>query len=218
MPEHGMTPVEDVGEDIPLEVLESILRDHLGNESARVTSHSVKPSPLQAQPTNAMYQVQIAWAADEGRSGGSAEWLVKRWRPGDLNEAWMGIAEPLEALAWDHGLPRPEPLPPGISTPFVGASLGTSAESAWVAMTDVSAELGEYDGTRPLPPGEAVVRAKCGLDGLARLHGGSSQSGRRYSAGVRCSHPWTTYCGLGPLCMRGPWARSRWVARPREGR
>jgi hypothetical protein len=172
MPKPQTSTTKDASTALPRHVVQDILRDHLADPTAAVADLRIQPYVATSSHSgnNSHRRVQVAWTAKNGRSSGSAEWIVKRWQPGGLAEAWVGVSKPQEALAWRHGLLRPESLPSGISTPYAGASIDADETSAWLAMSDVSAELAQYSGAHPLPPEAALTRVKQALDGLARLH------------------------------------------------
>jgi len=159
-------------EDIPSYVIQSILRDHLADPTATLTDLSAQPFVATSSHSrnNSHCRVQITWTNGRATSPGSAEWIIKRWQPGGLAEAWVGVSQPQEALAWQRGLLTPQALPDGLATPFVGANINPDGTSAWVAMTDASAELAQYSGAHPLPPQAALDRVKQVLDALARFH------------------------------------------------
>jgi len=154
--------------------MESILREHLRDPSAALSDMRVQPlGDVQSagfSHNNLLFRAQVAWAAEEGTPKGCAEWIVKRWQRGGLSEDWPALTNPLEALAWRHGLLTRQGLPTNIVVPFIGAEIAPGGGSAWVVMEDVATELSQFDRAHPLPPAEAVVRVRHILDGLARLH------------------------------------------------
>ena len=172
MPEHETIPRRDESEGVPRRVVESILRDHLADPRATLHDLSVRPFVATSSHSgnNSHCRVRVAWTTEDSDSPQSAEWIIKRWQPGGLAEAWVGVNQPQEALAWQHGLLGPQALPPGVTTPFVGAYIDPDGASAWVAMTDASTELAQYSSAHPLSPQVALVRVKHVLDRLARFH------------------------------------------------
>ena len=163
---------EDMLQDISREAVERILREHLADETATLTHVSVQPfvATSSYSGNNTHCRLQVAWTAEGSDSPGAAEWIIKRWQSGGLAEAWVGVNEPQEALAWRDGLLRPEGLPAGVTVPYVGSNLGPDGTSAWIAMTDVSAELSEYSRVHPLPPEKVLARVRYTLDRLASFH------------------------------------------------
>lgn len=108
--------------------------------------------------------------------------LVKCWKPGGLGLHSLGWGEqPVEALAWQNGILRPELLPSGVRTSIVGAVIDPRGETAWVAMKEISKELQEYDRAMPLPPEKLVSHSKTVLAGLARFHAFYEQPERQKS-------------------------------------
>jgi hypothetical protein len=157
-------------EPVPVELVQSVLREHLADPAAHLTDLQVGPLPSDGYSGNQLYRARLTWSGRANDSGGSVTWLFKRWLPGGHSERLLGLDRPLEALAWEQGILRPGSLPPGVVAPMVGARLDPGRQAAWIVMRDVSAALGEYTRERPLPPAEAVARVKQVLDGLARLH------------------------------------------------
>jgi hypothetical protein len=170
--ENDLGVARETSEMVPDEVVESILRYQLSDSTATLTDLTVLPFVATASHSrnNTLCRVQIGWTAEESESPASAEWITKRWQPGGLAGALMGVDQPQEALAWQHGLLKPQSLPAGVATPFVGAYLDPDGASAWVAMADVSTELAQYSSAQPHPPQVALVRAKNVLGRLACFH------------------------------------------------
>jgi hypothetical protein len=159
-----------VTETIPAELVEALLREHLADPTARISDLQVEPILTDGYSGNLFYRARVGWAGGVAAGAGSATRVLKRWLPGGHSEYLLGVDRPLEALAWEEGILRPEALPAGVVVPFVGARLDPSGDAAWIVMEDVSAALREYSRERPLPPADAVARVKQVLDGLARLH------------------------------------------------
>jgi hypothetical protein len=161
----------DTSQPVPRTVVESILRDHLADPTATLADLHVEPFANDgASGNNTLYRAQVAWTARKTASPGSAEWIIKRWEPGGRSEGSLGLTQPVEALAWQHGLLSPQALPPGVVVPFVGARIARNRMKAWIAMTDVSKELMRWGFAHPLPAEQALVRVKQVLGGYARLH------------------------------------------------
>ena len=175
-----MNGLEKASEDVPREVVESILREHLADPSVTLTDLAVQPFVSDGNSgNNTLYRVQFAWSTAGDGPLESAEWILKCWRPGGWSENFMGLTQPQEALAWRHNLITPVALPAGFTTPFIGAALGPDGTKAWIAMVDVSTELGRYSWSQPLPPEVALGRVKQILDGFARFHALWEQPQRR---------------------------------------
>jgi hypothetical protein len=169
--ENDLGVAKETSELVPEEVVESILREHLRDTAAILTDLSVQPFKNDGGSGNhTLTNARIAWAAEGDDSPGSAEWIIKCWEPGGLSANQLGQTLPAEALAWQHGLINPRSFPAGIATPFVGARVDADGTRAWIAMTDVAAELREYSFGNPLHPEEALRRVRIVLDGLARFH------------------------------------------------
>jgi hypothetical protein len=170
--ENGVNPLEGVISELSPDVVERMLRQQLGDQRAALTDLEIQPfrAASSYSGNNSHCRLQLAWTADHTRSPGSADWIIKRWQPGGLFNQWMGVNQPQEALGWRDGLLRPEGLPAGVTVPYVGSKVSPDGTSAWTAMTDVSAELGEYSSAHPLPPEQVLVRVRHALDGMARLH------------------------------------------------
>ena len=161
----------EVAETAPPELLQAILRKYLADPTARISDLQVEPIPTDGYSGNLFYRARVGWAGGGvAADSGSATWVLKRWLPGGHSEYLLGVDRPLEALAWEEGILRPEALPAGVVVPFVGARLDPSGDAAWIVMEDVSAALREYSRERRLPPAEAVARVKQVLERLARLH------------------------------------------------
>ncbi len=159
-------------ENVPEVILLSILRDHIGDPEAQITNYRISPiSTSGASGNNSFYQADLEWINSDSRiPTSSTSWLIKHWKPGGLSQSLMGWNKPMEALAWQHGILRPESLPRGIHTPILGAVIDPGGEAAWVAMADISKELREYDRAFPMPTDRLILRVKEVLSGLAQFH------------------------------------------------
>ena len=158
-------------EDVPAELVQGFLRDHLADPAARLTDLTVEPLTSEGFSGNALYRARLSWARPGGAgSGEQADWVLKRWRPGGLSEVLLGLTQPVEALAWEHGLLRPRSLPAGLIVPILGARVEAGGAEAWVAMDDVAADLSEYTRQEPRPGAEVVRLVRQILDKLALLH------------------------------------------------
>jgi hypothetical protein len=150
-------------------VVQPCLRDYLADPTVRLLDLVAEPLAEGGHSGNQLQRVRFHWRGS-GAGTGSATWVVKRWLPGGLGERLLGVNQPLEALAWEAGLLRPDRLPPGVSTPIVGVRRDAVGAGAWIVMEDVADALGQYSREAPLQPAEAVARASLVLDRLARLH------------------------------------------------
>jgi hypothetical protein len=157
--------------NVPTATIQAMLREHLADPSARLTDLAAEPIVSDGYSGNELLRLQLGWtsghATDTPRP---ATWVLKRWLPGGHAEHQLGIDRPLEALSWQAGLIRPSALPAGVVTPMVAARLDPDGRAAWIAMEDVSPELARYSREAPLPPAEALARARQILDRLARFH------------------------------------------------
>jgi len=156
-------------ERIPTDLLQAVLREHLDDPTAVLIGLELAPVPVDGYSGNRLYRVRFDWAGAAGRHG-TATWVVKRWLPGGHAERLLGVDRPLEALACEAGLLRPDAVPPGLSVPMLGARRDPDGRAAWIVMEDASEALQRYSRDAPLHPTEAVARAAQVLDGLARLH------------------------------------------------
>jgi phosphotransferase family enzyme len=157
--------------NVPTETIQAMLREHLADPSAHLTDLEAEPIVSDGYSGNELQRLRLAWssrhATDKPRT---AAWVLKRWLPGGHAEHLLGIHRPLEALSWQAGLVSPAALPAGVTTPMVAARLDPDGRAAWIAMEDVSPELARYSREAPLPPAEALARARQILDRLARFH------------------------------------------------
>jgi len=156
---------------VPIEIIEIILQQQLADPSARLADLETTPIRSDGYSGNHLMRVRLAWtsesSAEEPRA---ATWVLKRWLSGGHSERLPGVDRPLEALGWTQGLLRPSSLPAGVATPIVGVRSDPNGLAAWIAMEDVSPSLRRYSRDLPLPPHEALNRARLVLDRMARLH------------------------------------------------
>lgn len=150
-------------------IVQPCLREYRADPTARLLDLATGPLAERGCSGSVLQRVQFCWSSTRGGSG-SATWVVKRWLPGGLGERLLGVDLPLEALGWEAGLLRPEALPPGVSTPIVGARRDAAGTGAWIVMEDIADALDRYSRTSALQPPEAVARVSLVLDRLARLH------------------------------------------------
>jgi hypothetical protein len=169
-------------------VLESILRDHLADPAAVVTL--CEGAPFDHHGTNdstAFFKVRLAWASPRRSGGpGRATWIVKRWRAGGERDRAAGIVQPREVLAWERGLLRPGTQPEGVVVPFVGARRSADGAEAWLAMAEVSTELGAYPRLG-LTGDQALGRVRQILARLASFHAWWERADRQVRL---AAHPW----------------------------
>src|SRR5215475_3036245 len=118
-----MATITTLSADIPIDVLESLLCEHLGDQTALITECVI--TPLTHQGTNdstTFFSVTFSWTLRElTTESHTATWIVKRWQVGGARDAAMGLSVPREVLAWQHGLFQPSAMPEGIVVPFIGA-------------------------------------------------------------------------------------------------
>jgi hypothetical protein len=156
---------------VPIEVLEALLRVHVADQTAVITD--LTSTPFQHQGTNdstSFFRVAFTWStATHSERSRTAIWVVKHWKAGGVRDRSLGITQPREVLAWEHGWLRPSALPDGVVVPFIGARRSPDNTEAWLAMADVSTELGAY--TRmSLSADQMIGRAQAILAKLARFH------------------------------------------------
>lgn len=156
---------------IPLDILESLLREHLADQTAVIVDHTSAPFAHQGTNDSTTFErVSFAWARPRSwHDSHATTWIIKHWKAGGARDGGLGISQPREVLAWEQGWLRPAALPAGIAVPFVGARRSPDGSQAWLAMHDVSTELSAYP--RLGLTGEQVLsRAKVILARLARFH------------------------------------------------
>jgi hypothetical protein len=156
---------------IPIDILESILREHLADHTAIIIDHTSTPFAHQGTNDSTTFErVTFTWARPYAWLDSHATtWIVKHWKAGGARDGALGISQPVEALAWEQGWLRPSALPAGIVVPFIGVRRSPDGSQAWLAMTDISTELSAYP--RLALSGEQVIsRAKAILARLARFH------------------------------------------------
>jgi hypothetical protein len=156
---------------VPIDVLEALLRDHLADQTAVITESA--SAPLSHQGTNdstSFVRVSFCWAlSDSPMKSHTASWIIKHWKAGGVRDSSLGIIQPREALAWEHGWLRHTALPAGMIVPFIGARRSPDNTEAWLAMADVSTELSAYQ--RLSLSGEQVInQAQTILARLAQFH------------------------------------------------
>jgi hypothetical protein len=165
---------------VPLDILEAILRDHLDDQSARITE--CVSTPFLHQGTNdssRFFRVTFSWRVSfPGRAEHPTTWIIKHWRAGGVRDSMLGIRQPREVLAWKRGLLRPTSLPDGIVVPIIGAWRSEDKTEAWLAMADVSAELSAYP-RMALSGDQVLSRARAILARLAHFHAAWEQPERQ---------------------------------------
>jgi hypothetical protein len=156
---------------IPIDVLEALLRDHLGGQAAIITdSVSIPLAHLGTNDSTSFVRVTFSWALSTSplRSY-TTTWIIKHWKAGGQRDGSLGIGEPREVLAWEQGWLRGAGLPAGTVAPIIGARRSPDGAQAWLAMADVSTELSAYQ--RLSLPGDIVLdRTQAILARLARFH------------------------------------------------
>jgi hypothetical protein len=173
---------------IPIDVLESLLREHLGDQTAMITDFAGEPLPhLGTNDSTLLFRVTLSWALAAPSMGpDTATWIVKHWTAGGVRDGALGITQPREVLAWERGWLRPAALPDGMVVPFVGAWRSPDNAEAWLAMADVSTELSAYP-RMALPDDQVIGRAKHILARLAHFHAMWEQDERQAELQA---HPW----------------------------
>jgi hypothetical protein len=156
---------------IPIEVLESLLRDHLADQTAVITDSACTPFPHQGTNDNTtFFRVTLTWALPTPSIGShTTTWIIKLWKAGGVRDRSLGITQPREVLAWEQGWLRPAALPAGIVVPFISAWRSPDNTEAWLAMADVSTELSAYSRLG-LSGDQVISLAQAILARLARFH------------------------------------------------
>jgi hypothetical protein len=156
---------------VPIDILETLLRDHLADPLATIVDHV--STPLAHQGTNdstTFYRVSIRWArAHSELDSHTGTWIIKHWKAGGARDSALGLAQPREVLAWEQGWLRPAALPDGVIVPFLAAWRAPDSSEAWLAMADVSEELAAYS-RMGLSGAHVIGRAKSILARLAQFH------------------------------------------------
>jgi hypothetical protein len=150
-------------------VVLALLRKNLGDSTAQLDDLKTSEMPVDGYSGNTVHRVALTWTRG-GHDGGAARWVLKRWRPDGHTQKLYGVGHSVEALAWDHGVLRPEAMPPGIAVPLLGVCGDANGSVIWLAMDDVSASLDRYSRAVPLPGDVAVARLRTALSRLAGLH------------------------------------------------
>lgn len=172
-----------VPDEIPLDVVQRIVQAYLRDPAARLTNiQSERLVKADSSSNNSIWRLQLAWSGSEGDGG--ARWVLKHWRSTEISIEY-GVRAPIEALAWQHGLSRPEAMPPGMLSPFVGAELAVNENEAWIMMNDVSEDLQRCASAET--PEEVLARTRIILDRLAGFHAHWEQPERLAQL---YSYPW----------------------------
>jgi hypothetical protein len=154
---------------VPVDVLESLLREHLADQAAVIIDYVSAPFPNQGtNDSTTFFRVSLTWERP-AQGSHTATWIVKRWKAGGVRDSALGIVQPREVLAWERGWLRPAALPAGVVVPVVGARRAPGGREAWLAMVDVSAELSAYP-RMGLFGDRAIGRTRTILERLARFH------------------------------------------------
>jgi hypothetical protein len=156
---------------VPINILESILRDHLADQAAVITACISAPFPHQGtNDSTAFFRVTLSWERSKPPMGSqTATWIIKHWKAGGMRDSSQGITQPHEVLAWEQGWLRPDALPAGMVVPFIGARRSPDQSEAWLAMVDVSTELSAYPRLG-LSGDQVISRAQTILTRLAHFH------------------------------------------------
>lgn len=157
--------------DVTVEVLESMLREHLLDQGVGVTKCAINPFPHQGtNDSTSFFRAGLTWTTrNRSEVLGSATWIVKHWKAGGIRDKAAEITQPREILAWERGLLRPEAVPAGMVVPFIAGRLSPDKTESWLAMEDVSTELAAYPRLG-LTGDQVISRARQVLARLARLH------------------------------------------------
>lgn len=108
-------------EEVPIEIVQSLVQEHIGDRHATITQFSVDCADELEQEGfggGSLYRAKVFW--EMGSHSDSANWVIKRWRPGGLVGTATGVTLPLEAIAWNHGLLRHKSLPDRMIVPYIG--------------------------------------------------------------------------------------------------
>ncbi len=156
---------------VPVDVLEAILRAHVGDPTAVITACTGRPLPTQGtNDSTTVAAVTFTWMLPESACPShTATWIVKHWRADGVRDRAAGISQPREVLAWEHGLLRAETLPDRVLVPVIGAQRSPDQTEAWLAMADVSADLAAYPRAS-LTSEQALRRTQQILARLAPFH------------------------------------------------
>jgi hypothetical protein len=160
-----------VAPGIPINMLETLLRDHLADPTAMIIDQFSTPLAHQGtNDSNMFYRVTFRWALPNSvRDSHTNTWIIKHWQAGGARDSALGIAQPREVLAWEQGWLRPSALPDGLVVPFISAWRAPDNSEAWLAMADVSTELAAYP-RMGLSGAQVISRAKTILARLAQFH------------------------------------------------
>lgn len=157
--------------DVPPEVIETILREHLADHGA--TLRSCTSAPFAHEGTNdstTFYRVTLTWTRQSHRGEvETATWILKHWQAGGQRDRTLGITQSREVLAWEAGWLRPSALPDGVIVPLLGVWRAPDNREAWLAMTDVSTELAAFP-RMGLSADQVISRSQAILAHLARFH------------------------------------------------
>jgi hypothetical protein len=157
--------------DVPIDVLEALLRDHLTDPSAMIRASRITPCVQQGTNDSiSFFQATFSWASAKASTDPHiTTWILKHWNAGGARDSGLEIVQPREVLAWERGWLRPDALPDGIVVPFTGAWRSPDNTESWLAMADVSDALSMYP-PMSLPDGEVIRRTRAILEWLACFH------------------------------------------------
>lgn len=194
------------------EIVTPLLRMHLGDASARLTHLAATQLPSEGFSGHELYRADLAWnGGRRGTKPGSARWVLKRWQPDGHSVRLLSVDAPVEALAWEHGILRPDALPQEVAAPLIGTRHDADGRSVWIAMDDVSADLDQYSRQRPIPGTVALDRLKTILTRLAQYHVWWESPARQ---GTLRSQPWLVPVERILWCEAGSHAEALGRARP----
>ena len=160
-----------VSAGVPIDIIESLLREQLANPTARIVDYTSVPFPHQGtNDSTEFFRVSLSWALPQSPLDiHTATWIVKHWRAGGVRDSTLGITQLRDVLAWEQGWLRPTALPRGLVVPIIGARRSPDGREAWLIMSDVSAELSAYPRLG-LSADQVLSRARAILARLARFH------------------------------------------------
>jgi hypothetical protein len=157
--------------DVPMNVLEALLRDHLADPRVTITAYT--SLPLVHEGTNdstTFFRVILSWKRSaSAQDVQTTTWILKHWQVGGLRDSRLGITQSREVLAWEQGWLHPTALPTGVVVPMIGVWRAPDDTEAWLALTDVSTELAAYP-RMGLSGDQAISRTQALLARLAYFH------------------------------------------------
>jgi hypothetical protein len=157
--------------DVPIDVLESILREYIADRTAEIIACDSAPFPNQGtNDSTTFWRVTFTWRRlNPSMELHTTTWIIKHWKAGGARDGTLGINQPHEVLAWEQGWLRPNALPSRLTVPFISARHTPDYTEAWLAMADVSTELSAYSRMR-LAGDQAISHTRAILARLAQFH------------------------------------------------